>query len=125
MHILNRGTETTFLVCRRQEVIDIIFIAFVFVLTAYRLNCQEVRNNTGLGHTESEFFQKYHFTLQQDRIHKKYPLVNQYKILIPTREDRCVTGKIAYSNIDVCYTDRAGTNSRFVIRTGQELTAGL
>jgi hypothetical protein len=36
--------------------------------TVYRLNCQGEWGNTGLGHTKLEFFQKYAFTLKQDRI---------------------------------------------------------
>ena len=41
-------------------------------LAAYRLNCQAEWRNTGLGHTKLEFLQKYPFTLNHDRILKKY-----------------------------------------------------
>jgi len=48
--------------------------------TAYRLICKGEWRNTELGHRKPEFLQKYPFTLKQDRIHKKYQLVKQYKV---------------------------------------------
>jgi hypothetical protein len=56
-------------------------------LTAYRLKCQGELRNAGLSHTKLEFLQKCPYTLNQDRILKKYQLVKSYKIRIPTRQD--------------------------------------
>jgi hypothetical protein len=49
-------------------------------LTAYRLKCQGEWRNTGLGHTNHDFLQKYPFTLNQDRILKKCQLEKQFKV---------------------------------------------
>jgi hypothetical protein len=64
---------------------------------AYRVNCLGVWRNTGLRYMKLEFLQKYPFTLRQDTILKRYQLVKQYKILLPTREDWCMPGRIALS----------------------------
>ena len=48
------------------------------------------------------FLHKYPFTLKQDTILKrKYQLVKQYKILMPTKEDWCMPGKIASPNVNI------------------------
>ena len=57
-------------------------------LTAYRSKRQRERRDTELGHTKLNFLQKYPFTLNQDRILKKYYLVKPFKIWIPTRTGR-------------------------------------
>jgi hypothetical protein len=54
-------------------------------LTAYRLKCQGEWRNVGSGHAKLAFLQYYPYTLNQDRILKKYQLVKSYKIRIPTR----------------------------------------
>jgi hypothetical protein len=56
-------------------------------LTAYRLKCQGEWRNAGSGHIKLAFLQKYPYTLNRDRILKKYQLVKSYKIRIPTRQD--------------------------------------
>ena len=55
---------------------------------AYRLKCRGEWRNTGLGYSKIEFLQKYPFILKQDKILKKHQLVQQYKVLILTREAR-------------------------------------
>jgi hypothetical protein len=55
--------------------------------TAYRLKCRTEWRNMGLGQLKNEFLQEYPFKLKQDRILKKYKLVQQYKVLILTTED--------------------------------------
>jgi hypothetical protein len=57
--------------------------------------------------------QKYPFTLKQDRILKKYQLVKQYTILITTRKDWCMPGKIADPYVVISYTDGSGISNRF------------
>jgi hypothetical protein len=52
---------------------------------AYRLKCQGEWRNTGLGHTKLEFLHNYPFTLNQNRILKKYQLLKSFKIRIRTR----------------------------------------
>jgi hypothetical protein len=74
-------------------------------LAAYRLKCQGVWRNTGLGHTKLEFLQKYPFTLIQDRILKKYQLVKPFKTRIPTRQDWQTPDKIIDPNMDLWFTD--------------------
>jgi hypothetical protein len=49
-------------------------------LTAYRLKCQGEWRNAGSGHTKCALLQKYRYTLNQDRILKKYQLLKFYKI---------------------------------------------
>jgi hypothetical protein len=56
-------------------------------LTAYRFKCQGKWRNTGLGHIKHEFLHKYLFTLNQDKILKKYQLVKPFKITIATSQD--------------------------------------
>jgi len=75
--------------------------------TAYRLKHQGEWRNTGLGHMKLEFLQKYPFTLKQDRILKKYQAVKQFKVLIPTREDWWMPGKITDPNVDLWCTDES------------------
>jgi hypothetical protein len=60
-----------------------------------------------------EFLHKYPFTLKQVSILKKYQFVKKYKILIPTREDWCMSAEIAGPNVDIWK------------RTGQELATAL
>ena len=81
--------------------------------TAYRLKCRREWRNMGLGYSKIEFLQEYPFTLKQERIPKKYQLVQQYKILILTREDWCLPGKIANPNVDTWFTDRSGIKNHF------------
>jgi hypothetical protein len=57
------------------------------------------------------FLQQYHFTLKQNRIFKKYQLVKQYKVLIPTKEDWCVPDKITDPNVDIWFPDSTGINN--------------
>jgi ribonuclease HI len=62
----------------------------------------------GLGHTKLRFFQKYPYTLNQDRILKKYQLVKSYKIRIPTRQDWQEPEKIIDHSVDLWFTDVSG-----------------
>jgi hypothetical protein len=82
-------------------------------LTAYRLKCQGEWRNTGLGHTKLAFFQKYPYTLKQDRILKKYQLVKSYKIRIPTRQDWQEPETIIDQNVYHWYTDGSGIQNCF------------
>jgi hypothetical protein len=75
-----------------------------------------VRGNGGiqeLRYVKLDFLHKYPFTLKQDTILKKYQFVKQYKILITTREDSCMPGKIVDPNVGIW------------TRTGQELATAL
>jgi len=81
--------------------------------TAYRLSCQGEWRNTVLGHMKLQFLQKYPFTLKQNRILKKISFVKQYKVLILTRDVRCMPGKTADPNIDIWYTGGSGISSCF------------
>ena len=81
-------------------------------LTAYRLKCQGAWRDTGLLH-KLDFLQKHAFTLNQDRILKKYQLAAPFKVWIPTRQDRQKPDKI----IDPMWF----VNSRM----GQEFTTAL
>lgn len=76
--------------------------------TAYRLKCRGEWRNTGLGYSIIEFLQEYPFTLKQDKIRKKYQLVEQYKVLILTKEGWCLPGKTVNPNVDMRFTDRSG-----------------
>ena len=89
------------------------FITVFIVDVAYRLRRHEEWRNTGLGDLKLEFLQQYHFTLKQDRIFKKYQLVKQYKVLIPTREDWCMPDKITNPNVDIWFLDSTGINICF------------
>ena len=71
-------------------------------LAAYRLKCQGEWRDTGLGHLKLECLQKYPFTLNQDRILKKYQLVKPFKIRIPTKQDWQTPDKIINPNVDLC-----------------------
>jgi hypothetical protein len=62
-------------------------LTYNYFTTAYRLKCQGEWRNAGSGHTKLAFLQKYPYTLNQDRILKKYQMVKSYKIRIPTRQD--------------------------------------
>jgi hypothetical protein len=85
-------------------------------LTVYRLKCQGEWRDTGLGHTKLKFLQKYPFTLNQDRILKKYQSVKPFKIRISTRQDWQMPEKIINLNVDLCFTDGPGIQDCF--RTG-------
>jgi hypothetical protein len=82
-------------------------------LTAYRLKCQGEWTNTGLGHTKLKVLQKHPFTLNQDRILKKYELVKPFKIRIPTRQGWQTPDKILDPNMDLWFTDALGINDCF------------
>jgi hypothetical protein len=82
-------------------------------LTAYRLKYHGEWRNTGLDHTKLEFLQKYPYTLNQDRILKKYQLVKPYEIRIPTRHDRQKPDKIIDYNMDLWFTDGSGIHDCF------------
>ena len=71
-------------------------------LTAHRLKYQGELRNTRLGHMTPEFLHKYPFTLKQDRTLKKYQLVKQFRVLILTREERCMLGKITTLTLIFC-----------------------
>ena len=81
--------------------------------TAYRLNYHREWRNTGLGHMTPESLHKYPFTLKQDRILQKYQLVKQFRVLILTREEWCMPGKITDLNADLSYADGSGINNHF------------
>jgi hypothetical protein len=66
--------------------------------------------NTGLEDLKLHFLQQYHFTLKQNRIFKKYQLVKQYKVLIPTKEDWCMPDKITDTNLDIWFPNSTGIN---------------
>jgi hypothetical protein len=53
------------------------------------------------------------FTLNQDRILKKYQLVKPFKIKIPTRQDWQTPDKIIDPNVDLWFTDRSGIHDCF------------
>jgi hypothetical protein len=53
------------------------------------------------------------FTLNQDRILKKYQLVMTFKIRIPTRQDWQTPDKIIDPNVDLWFTDRLGIHYCF------------
>jgi hypothetical protein len=89
------------------------FITVFIVDVAYGLSCHEQWRNTGLEDLKLEFLQQYHFTLKQDRIFKKYQLVKQYKVFIPTREDWCMPDKIMDSSVDIWFPDSTGINICF------------
>lgn len=81
---------------------------------AYRLRLHEEWRNTGLVDLKLEFLQQYNFTLKQDSIFKKkYQLVKQYKVLLPTREDWFMPDKITYPNVDIWFPDSTGINICF------------
>jgi hypothetical protein len=82
-------------------------------LTADRLKCQQEWRNMGLGHTKLEFLQKYPFTLNQDRIPKKYQLVKPFKIRIPTTQDWQMPDKIIDTNTDLWFKDGSGIHDCF------------
>jgi hypothetical protein len=82
-------------------------------LTAYRLKCQGEWRSVGSGHTKLAFLQKYPYTLNQDRILKKYQLVKSYKIRIPTRQDWQEPEKIIDRSVDHWYTDGSGIQDCF------------
>jgi ribonuclease HI len=82
-------------------------------LTAYRLKCQGEWRNVGSGHTKLAFLQKYPYTLNQDRILKKYQLVKSYKIRIPTRQDWQEPEMIIDQNVDHWSTDGSGIQNCF------------
>jgi ribonuclease HI len=82
-------------------------------LIAYGLKCQGEWRSTGLGHTKLKFLQKYPYTLNQDRILKKYQLVKSYKIRIPIRQDWQKPEKITDHNVDLWFTDGSGIQDCF------------
>jgi hypothetical protein len=82
-------------------------------LTAYRLKCQGEWRDTGLGHTKHNFFQKSLFTLNQNRILKKYQLVKPFKIWIPTRQDWQNPDKIIDPNMDLWFMIGSGIHDCF------------
>jgi ribonuclease HI len=82
-------------------------------LTAYRLKCQGEWRNAGSGHTKLAFRQKYPYTLNQDRILKKYQQVKSYKIRIPTRQDWQEPETIIDHKVDHWYTDGSGIQNCF------------
>ena len=53
------------------------------------------------------------FTLNQDRILKKFQLVKNFKIRIPTRQDWQTPDKIIDSNVDRWFTDKSGIHYCF------------
>jgi len=61
-----------------------------------------------------EFLQKCPFTLKRNRILKKYQLVKQYKVFLPTRESWCIPGKIGNRNVGIWYTEGAGIAASLV-----------
>ena len=77
-------------------------------LTAYRLKCQGEWRDTGLGHTKLDFLWKDLFTLNQDRILKKYQLVKPFKMWISTRQDWQKPDNIIDPNVDCWFTDGSG-----------------
>jgi hypothetical protein len=81
--------------------------------TAYRMSYQREWRNTGLEHMTPEFLHKYPFTLKQDRLLKTYQLVKQFRVLILTREEWCMPGKITDLNADLLYADGSGINNHF------------
>jgi hypothetical protein len=82
-------------------------------LTVYRLKCQGEWRNTGLGDTKLEFLQKYPYTLNHDRILKKYRLVQPHEIRIPTRQDWQKPDKVIDHNVDLWFTDGSGIHDCF------------
>jgi len=89
------------------------FITVFIVDVAYRSRLYEEWWNTGLVDLKLEFLQQYHFTLKQDSIFKKYQLVKQYEVLIPTREDWCMPDRITYPIADIWFPDSTGINICF------------
>jgi hypothetical protein len=81
-------------------------------LPAYRVQRRGERRDTGLGHTKLNFFRKYPFAPNQDRILKKYQLVKPFKIWIPTRQDWQKPDKID-PNVDLWFTDGSGIHNCF------------
>jgi hypothetical protein len=82
-------------------------------LTVYRLKCQGEWRNSGLGHTKLEFLQKYPFTLNQDRILKKYQLLKPFKIRIRTRQDWQTPDKVIDPSVELWFTDGSGIHDCF------------
>jgi hypothetical protein len=95
-----------------QAPLDLVAIETV-ELTAYRLKCQGEWRNVVSGHTKLTFLQKYPYTLNQDRILKKYQLVKSYKIRIPTRQVWQEPETIIDQNVDHWYTDGSGIQNCF------------
>ena len=84
--------------------------------TAYRLKCQGEGRKIGFGHSKLEFLQKCPFTLKQERVLKKHQSVKQHKVLVPTREDWCIPGKVNDPNVYIWFTDRSGINNCFATK---------
>jgi hypothetical protein len=82
-------------------------------LTAYRLKCQGEWRDTELSHTKLGFLWKYPFTLNQERILKKYLLIKPFKIWIPTRQDWQKPAKIIHPSVDLWFTDGSGIHDCF------------
>jgi hypothetical protein len=81
--------------------------------TSYTVRCEGEWRHTGLGHMKLEFLQKYPFRLKQNRILMKYQLVKQFKVVILTRDNGCMPGTIADSNVDLLLTDGSGIKNHF------------
>jgi hypothetical protein len=82
-------------------------------LTAYRLKCQEEWMDTELHHAKLDFLWKHPFTLNQDRILKKYQLVKPFKIWIPTQQYWQKPDKIIDPNVGLWFTDGSGIHHCF------------
>jgi hypothetical protein len=59
------------------------------------------------------FYGKYHFTLNQDRVLKKYQLVKPFEIRIPTRQEWQMPDKIIDPNVDLRFTSGSGIRDCF------------
>jgi hypothetical protein len=62
---------------------------------------------------DTRILQKYPYTLNQDRILKKYQLVKFYKIRIPTRQNWQQPETIIDHNVDHWFTDASGIHDCF------------
>jgi hypothetical protein len=82
-------------------------------LRLHRPKCQGERKNAGSGHSKFAFLQKHPYTLNQDRILKKYQLVKSYKIRIPTRQAWQEPETITDHSVDHWYTDWSGIQNCF------------
>ncbi|XP_043271193.1 uncharacterized protein [Venturia canescens] len=82
-------------------------------LTAYRLICMGTWRSTGTGHTDLGLSQRSPFSLQQDKIPRKFQVEKSFRAVIRTREDWRSSQPPTSPGVDAWFTDGSGAGNRF------------
>ncbi|XP_043266527.1 uncharacterized protein [Venturia canescens] len=83
-------------------------------LSAYRLIYMGTWRSTGAGHTDPGLTQRSPFSLQQDKILRKFQVEKFFRTIIRSREDWRLSQPTTSPKVDAWFTDGSGADNRSI-----------